>query len=179
MDSIKVHNRNFKLLIRTEKIQSAVLKLSKKINSDLAGKEVVFLAVLNGSFLFAADLIRLTKLDCRITFIKMASYEGMENTGKLTQLIGLEESLEDKTVVIVEDIVDSGNTLDTIIKELNRMKPASIKIATLLFKPDAYEYKHALDYVGFRIPDRFVVGYGLDYYGYGRNLDGIYSLSDE
>jgi hypoxanthine phosphoribosyltransferase len=179
MKSVKIHDRHFRLLIRSGKIQSVIDKMSRQLNTDLAGKEVIFLAILNGSYMFAADLTRLIHLNCRISFIKVASYEGTENSGSINRLIGLNESLEDKTVIIIEDIVDSGNTLDTIIKEVSRMNPAEIKVATLLLKPEVYEYKHTIDYVGFRIPNLFVAGYGLDYYGFGRNLNSIYAHMEE
>jgi len=178
MDSIKIHDSKFSLLFGSEKIQAAIDEMGKQLNNDLEGKEVVFLVILNGSFLFAADLIRRIKFHCRISFIKLASYEGTSNSGKIKKLIGLNEMLEDKTVVILEDIVDSGNTLDSIFKVVQPMKPAEVKIATLLLKPEAYEYSYKIDYVGFRISSQFVVGYGLDYDGFGRNLNGIYVLTE-
>jgi hypoxanthine phosphoribosyltransferase len=174
MDSVKIHDSQFRLLLKPEKIQSVVKKMSKQLNSDLADNDVVFLVNLNGAFLFAADLIRRITFHCRISFVKFASYEGFDNSGRITQLIGLNEMLEEKTVVIVEDIVDSGNTLDSIIKEISSQKPSGIKVASLMLKPEAYEFTHKIDYVGFRISNQFVVGYGLDYNGLGRNLNSIY-----
>jgi len=174
MDSIMIHDKRFHLLFRAARIQSVIEKIGKQLNKDLAEKELVFLVILNGSFLFAADLIRRFKHPCRISFVKISSYEGTENSGSIKKLIGINEKLEDKTVIIMEDIVDSGNTLDVVIRELQSLKPAEIRIATLLLKPDAYEYSHKIDYVGFRIPNEFVVGYGLDYNGFGRNMNDIY-----
>jgi hypoxanthine phosphoribosyltransferase len=178
-DSVRIHDKQFRILLKAEEIQKAVQAISRQLNADLQGEDVVFLAILNGSFLFAADLIRHIEFHCRISFVKVASYEGVSSSGSLKQLIGLNDILEDKTVVIVEDIVDSGNTLHSIMHEVQSQKPADLKVATLLLKPDAYEYSYKIDYVGFRIPNRFVVGYGLDYDGLGRNFDSIYAQVDD
>ncbi len=175
METITIHDKKFSLSINAKKISAAIQQMALKINKDLVSKNVVFIGILNGSFLFAADLLRLIHSDCRITFIKTSSYNGTENTGNVTHLIGLNEVIKDKNIVLIEDIVDSGNTLDSVIKDLEKHKPAEIKIATLLFKPDAYEYNRKIDYIGFRIPNAFVVGYGLDYDGFGRNLENIYT----
>jgi hypoxanthine phosphoribosyltransferase len=152
--------------------------MAAQMNHDLTGKDVIFLVILNGSFLFAADLLRQLELHCRISFLKLASYDGF-NSSSLKQLIGINEILEDKTVVIIEDIIDTGNTLDSVIHQVIEKKPAELRIATLLLKPEAYEYMHKIDYVGFRIPNQFVVGYGLDYNGFGRNLNCIYTLAEK
>ena len=152
------------------------MNLPVQINKDLTGKDVVFLGILNGAFLFAADLFRRIELQARISFVKLASYEGTSSSGTIKELIGWNEDIKNKSVVIVEDIVDTGNTLERIVDELVMRKAAEIRIATMLFKPAAYTKKIPLDYVGFEIPNDFVVGYGLDYDGYGRNLPSVYTL---
>ena len=179
MESITIHDKKFRLTISSGEIGKTIDTLAMQINSDLEGREVVFIAVLNGSFMFAADLLKKIRFNCRITFVKFASYEGLESSGQLKQLIGINEELEGKTVVILEDIVDSGNTINMLIEEIRKFRPSEIKTVALLFKADAYEYPYKIDYTGFRIPNDFVVGYGLDYDGLGRNLDGIYSLAEE
>jgi hypoxanthine phosphoribosyltransferase len=175
METVTIHDKKFSQSISAKKIRAVIHQMAVRINNDLVSKDVVFVGILNGSFLFAADLLRLIHLDCRITFIKTSSYSGTDNTGKVSRLIGLNEAIEDKTIVLIEDIVDSGNTLDSLIKDLEKHKPAEIKTATLLFKPDAYEYNRKIDYIGFPIPNAFVIGYGLDYDGFGRNLENIYT----
>jgi hypoxanthine phosphoribosyltransferase len=175
MKSIKINDLIFDLYLDSDRIQAAVKKLAASMNHDLAGKEVVFLVILNGSFLFAADLIRQIDFNCRISFLKLSSYNGIKN-GEPRILIGLIENLKDKTVVIIEDIIDTGNTLDLVIRQIREEEPAELQIAALLMKHDAYEYTHKIDYVCFRIPNQFVVGYGLDYDGFGRNLNSIYTV---
>lgn len=176
MNTITIHDRSFRIYLESEKIQAAIDKIAKQLNHELINKDVIFLVILNGSFLFAADLVRRLTINCRISFLKLASYEGFENGESVKQLIGLNEILEDKTVVIVEDIVDTGNTLDSIITQVKEKKPTEIKTVTLLLKPESYEFPYKIDFIGFRIPDQFVVGYGLDYDGLGRNLNSIYTL---
>ena len=151
-------------------------ELAEQMNKELAGKEVVFLGILNGAFLFAADLFRRITFQARISFVKLASYEGTSSSGTIKELIGWNEDIRNKTVVIVEDIVDTGNTLERIVDELVIRKASEIRIATMLYKPAAYTKNIPLDYVGFEIPNDFVVGYGLDYDGYGRNLPSVYTL---
>ena len=174
MERIAILDKKFSLGIPSGTIREKVDQLSARLNKDLSGKEIFFIAVLNGSFIFAADLLRKITLPCRISFVKLASYEGMDNSGGIRELIGINEDLKDKTVVFIEDIVDSGNTLNALITEIGTMRPADMKVVALLIKTEAYSYKHKIEYTGFRIPNRFVVGYGLDYNGYGRNLDAIY-----
>jgi len=160
-----------------EKIAAAVKVVAKKINSDYAGKNPLFLVVLNGAFLFAADLLRCIDSDgCEVSFVKFSSYAGTESTGKVKELIGLNETLEGRDVIIVEDIVDTGNTIVQMMDDLAKRKCASVKIAALLFKPEAYRKDVKIDYVGIEIPDAFIVGYGLDYDGLGRNLKDIYVI---
>jgi hypoxanthine phosphoribosyltransferase len=176
MNEIHILDKKFEEMITGEAIQRRVEELAEMMNNDLSGKEVVFLGILNGAFLFAADLFKRLKLPVRISFVKLASYEGTKSSGTIKELIGWNEDIKDKTVVVVEDIVDTGITLERIMAELVMRKAAEIKIVTAFFKPEAYKGKVAIDYVGFEIPNDFVVGYGLDYDGYGRNLSSIYKL---
>jgi len=176
MQEVKVLDKSFRIYIPKEKLEERISELAQQINTDLKGQDVIFIGILNGVFLFAADLFRRIDLDARISFLKLASYQGTCSTGKIKELIGWNEDITGKTVIIIEDIVDTGNTLERIVGELKLRKAAEVKIATLLFKPSAYTKDIPLDYIGFEIPDNFVVGYGLDYDGYGRNLDSIYTL---
>ena len=171
--------KTFRETISEETISKRIDELAAQINSDYAGKDVIFLGILNGSFLFAAELFKRITLDAKISFVKMASYEGTKSSGKVKELIGWNDDVEGKDIIVVEDIVETGKTLERIKGELSLRKAASVKIATLLFKPELYEFydgKIPIDYMGFEIDNRFVVGYGLDYNGLGRNLPGIYSL---
>jgi len=163
--------------ITEDEIQSRITALAEKINEDLKGQDVLFFGVLNGVFLFAADIFRQINLECQVSFIKLASYDGTSSTGKIKELIGWNEDITGKTVVVLEDIVDTGATLERVIAELKLRKAADVKICTLLFKPEAYTKDIPIDYIGFEIPNNFVVGYGLDYDGYGRNLRAIYKLT--
>jgi hypoxanthine phosphoribosyltransferase len=175
MEAIKIHDKTFTLSIGAEEIERAVQRLAGEIVRDFSGKDIVFVVILNGAFMFASDLIKHISLPCSISFVKLASYEGSRSTRKVKQLIGLNEVLRHKTVIVVEDIIDSGTTMDIILQQLTGFDAAVVKIATLLFKPDVYEYDYSVDYVGFRVPPKFLVGYGLDYNGLGRNLPGIYA----
>jgi hypoxanthine phosphoribosyltransferase len=179
MKKVKILDKEFAVSITREEIESAIQKMATKLNEELKDEDVTFLGILNGSFMFASDLFRKITFPCRISFLKLASYQGSSSTGSVKQLIGLNENLKDKTVVILEDIVDSGITLETIIKQLSGYEPKSIKIATFLFKPEAYKKDFDLDYVGIEIPNDFIVGYGLDYNGYGRNMEAIYTVVEE
>jgi hypoxanthine phosphoribosyltransferase len=163
-------------LITEKAIQDRIEELAHQVNNDLAGKEVVFIGILNGAFLFAADLFRRIDIQAKISFVKLASYEGTSSSGSIKELIGWNEDIKNKTIVVVEDIVDTGNTLERIVDELVIRKVSEVKIAALLYKPAAYTKDIPLDYVGFEIPNNFVVGYGLDYDGYGRNLPSVYTL---
>jgi hypoxanthine phosphoribosyltransferase len=177
MNEITVLDREFSVYITEDEIQSRITALAEKINEDLKGQDVLFFGVLNGVFLFAADIFRQINLDCQVSFIKLASYDGTSSTGKIKELIGWNEDITGKTVIVLEDIVDTGATLERVIGELKLRKAADIKICTLLFKPEAYTRDIPIDYIGFEIPNNFVVGYGLDYDGYGRNLRAIYKLT--
>ena len=174
---VTVHDLSFKPMISPAEIQHRISDLGAMISRRYHKKRPVFLAILNGAFIFAADLARACELDCEISFIKLQSYRGMGSSGEVIRHIGLERSLEGRHVLIVEDIIDSGRTLAGFIPELKKEKPASIGIAVLLLKPASLEYDIDIDYVGFKISPRFVIGYGLDYEGLGRNLKGIYQLT--
>lgn len=174
---ITLKDKQFKPYITQQKIAGAVKNLASAINTDLADEFPVFLAVLNGSFMFASDLLKEITIACEISFIKLASYSGLSSTGNVTELIGLTENISGRTVVIVEDIVDSGITLEKLMGVLKNKGVKQIKIATILFKPDSYKKEYQVDYIGFNIPNDFVVGYGLDYEGLGRNLKEIHVLA--
>ena len=178
MGTIKVLNKEFKPYISSEEIDQRVTEVAAKLNQDFAGEDVVFLGILNGCFIFASDLIRKLNLNCQISFIKLASYEGTESSGEVKQLIGLNDSIKGRTVVIIEDIVDSGLTLETIIEIIRPLDPKEIKIATMFLKPGAYNKNIPVDYVGMEIPNDFIIGYGLDYEGYGRNYKDLYTLDN-
>lgn len=174
---ITIKDKQFKPFITSDKINEAVKSVATKINSELANDFPVFLVVLNGSFMFAADLLREVTIPCEISFIKLASYHGTSSTGTVSELIGLKEDLTNRTVVIVEDIVDSGNTMEKLMAVLSTKKTKEIKIATALYKPEAYKKEFPINYAGIIIKNDFVVGYGLDYDGLGRNLKDIYVLA--
>ena len=169
-------DKKFREMITGEAISKRVDELAEEINRDYKGKDIVFLGILNGAFLFAADLFKRIDLKARISFVKLASYQGTRSSGSVKELIGWNEDIKGMDVIVIEDIVDTGHTLELIVGELKVRKVASVRIVTLLFKPDAYKRKIPVDYVGFRIPNDFVVGYGLDYDGYGRNLPSVYTL---
>jgi hypoxanthine phosphoribosyltransferase len=176
MKEIRIHDRMFRELITEEAIQKRTAEIAMLINRDFNGKDIVFLGILNGAFLFAADLFRRIHIQARISFVKLASYEGIGSSGTIKELIGWNEEIRNKTIIVIEDIVDTGNTLERIVDELLIRKVSDVKVATLLFKPAAYLKNIPLDYTGFEIPDEYVVGYGLDYNGYGRNLPSVYVL---
>lgn len=177
---IQIVDKSFETFLSAEKIQEEIQSVANRINSDYAGKEVVFIAVLNGSFMFASDLFKRITLDCEISFVKVSSYKGSTaSSGRVDELIGLNTNIEGKNVIILEDIVDTGITIDKIFTLLRAHQPTSVQIATLLYKPDAFKGKNAPHYVGFLIPNFFVVGYGLDYNERGRNLDAIYKLKGD
>jgi hypoxanthine phosphoribosyltransferase len=173
---IKVLDLTFETSITEETIQKEIGHIAEQMNRDLADKNPLFLGILNGAFMFASDLFKQINFPCQITFLKLASYEGTKTTGTVKQLIGINQDLKDRTVVLLEDIVDTGITLDTILRQLSGYEPKEILVATMLHKPDAQQKDVRLDYVGFQIPNEFVLGYGLDYNGYARNLPEIYTL---
>lgn len=173
---IQIGDKYFEEFLTEDEIQSYVKSLAKKIDKDYVGKDLLILGILNGSFLFVADLVKALSIDPEISFLKFASYEGTESTGKVHDLIGINEDLSGKHVLIVEDIVDSGNTLAHIMNLLKEKEAASVSIATLFFKPNAYKQKIPINYIGKDIPNLFVVGYGMDYLSKGRNLTSLYQL---
>jgi hypoxanthine phosphoribosyltransferase len=175
-NEVNLGDKVFVPYLSGEKIGHAVKSVADKINSDYKGKNPLFLVILNGAFLFAADLLRAIEVDCEVSFVKFSSYEGISTTGKVKELIGLNESLEGRDVIIVEDIVDTGTTIVQMMADLDQRHTASVKIATLLIKPEAYKKEIKIDYAGLEIPNAFIVGYGLDYNGLGRNLKDIYVI---
>ncbi len=179
MKTIQIHGKEFEVSITEEKIQQAVQRVANDLNRDLRGKEVVFLPILNGAFMFASDIFRRIEFDARISFLKTESYTGTSSTGHITQVIGLNENIKGKTVVILEDIIDSGLTMENVIEQVRAGEPAEIKIATFLFKPDAFVKDFHIDYIALKIPNDFIVGYGLDYDGFGRNYRDIYTVKSD
>ncbi|MBD0289079.1 MAG: hypoxanthine phosphoribosyltransferase [Flavisolibacter sp.] len=178
MAIIKVHDKAFQTFLSEEAIQQKTEEIADKINKDYAGKKPLFIAILNGSFMFASDLFKHLTIEAEITFIKLASYKGMRSSGQVLTAIGLDQDLYNREVLIVEDIVDTGKTLYKFIPKLYYQQPASIKIVALLHKPEALQFPLMIDYIGFEIPNKFVVGYGLDYDGLGRNMKEIYQLME-
>jgi hypoxanthine phosphoribosyltransferase len=176
MSAIKVHDKSFETYLSEETIQKRIKEIAAELNKEYAGKKTYFIAILNGSFMFASDLFKNLDIPAELCFIKLASYKGMKSSGNVVTAIGLDDDLFGKDVVIVEDIVDTGKTLHNFLPKLLHMQPKSLKIVTLLHKSEATEFPLTLDYIGFDIPNKFVVGYGLDYDGLGRNLKEIYQL---
>ncbi len=176
MALIKVHDKSFDIYLTESAIQQRVKEIAEKINTDFSGKRPLFIAILNGSFMFASDLFKQLTIEAELCFIKLASYKGMKSSGNVVTSIGLEDDIFGKDIIIVEDIVDTGKTLHNFLPKLLHQQPRSLKIAALLHKPEATTFPLTLDYVGFPIPNKFVVGYGLDYDGLGRNLKEIYQV---
>lgn len=179
MKKIKIHDKVFESYISQKEIQSAIERLAKNIQSKYIGKKPVFIGVLNGSFYFAADLMKQIDFECEISFVKVASYQGTKSTGNVRQLLGLDQIVQDRHVIIIEDIVDSGTTVEAVTDQIEAMGAKSVAVATLLFKPKMYVKSLLIDYVAIEIEPDFVVGYGLDYDGLGRNLNELYVLSKD
>ena len=179
MDTIKIKDKNFTVSIPEAKILQEVNRLAAQISRDLEGKNPLFLGILNGSFMFAADLFRRITIPAEISFVKLASYEGTNSTGVIKEVIGLSENISGRTVVIVEDIVDTGCTRKNLLENLGTRSPESIHVCTLLLKPEKLKVSLDVEYVALEIPNDFIVGYGLDYDGYGRNLKDIYTVVDK
>lgn len=173
---ITIKDKQFDLFIEEEVIEQGIKRVAERMNIELAGKNPIFLAVLNGAFMFAGELMKEVSIPSEITFVRLASYQGTTTTNRVQEVLGLNESIRGRNVVIVEDIVDSGNTMVSLLQHLAKHEPEEVKIATLLFKPAALKQKLHLDYVALEIPNDFIVGYGLDYDGYGRNLKDIYKV---
>jgi hypoxanthine phosphoribosyltransferase len=176
MSTIRIHDKTFEIYLSETAIQERVKDIADSINEEYKDKKPLFIAILNGSFMFAADLFKYLTINSEISFIKLASYRGMKSTGNVITSIGLDADLFGKDLIIIEDIVDTGKTLYNFLPKLKDHHPSSLKIAALLHKPEATRFPLNLDYVGFSIPDKFVVGYGLDYDGLGRNLKEIYQV---
>jgi hypoxanthine phosphoribosyltransferase len=173
---IQLHDKAFTPFISAQEIDFAITNIAKQIEDDFADEIPVFVGILNGAFMVVSDLLKKYNSPCEVSFVKLASYEGMESTNNVKQLIGLNQDLEGRTVIVVEDIVDTGSTLEEL-KDLFKMQNLKhFKIATLFLKPNAYKKDIKLDYVGIRIPNKFIVGYGLDYNGLGRNLSEVYQV---
>lgn len=179
MDIIQIKDKRFKTFIPEEKILKEVERVAAEISCDLKGKNPLFISVLNGSFMFTADLMKNLTMPCEISFVKLASYAGTSSTGKVKELVGLNQDITGRTIVIVEDIVDTGLTMELLIKQLRMNNPKEIHIASLLVKPDKLKVKLDIEYVAMNIPNDFIVGYGLDYDGYGRNYRDIYTVIEE
>jgi len=176
MKSIVVKDKEFKLSIGAEVIDEAVERIAFQLNRDLIGKNPIFLVVLNGAFIFAADLYRKIEIESEISFVKLASYSGTESTSEVKELIGLNEKLRGRTVVIVEDIIDTGTTMNYLVNKLKYLGAAEVLLVALLFKPSAFREDFRIDYLGMEIPNDFIVGYGLDFDGFGRNYGDIYKI---
>lgn len=174
---IHLHDKTFEPFISSEEIDFAIKNLAKQMDDDFFDEVPVFIGILNGSFMVLSDLMKHYRGMCEVSFIKVASYEGTQTTHEVKELIGLNENLEGRTVVIVEDIIDTGNTIEVLKDLLKQQNVKKLKIATLFLKPDAYKKDIKIDYVGIRIPNKFIVGYGLDYDGLGRNLPDVYQLT--
>lgn len=178
MATIKVHDKSFDVYLSEAAIQQRVKEMADAINEDYAGKKVYFIAILNGSFMFAADMFKYLTVESEVCFIKLVSYKGLKSSGDVATTIGLDEDLHQKNVIILEDIIDTGKTMHYFLPKLIHQQPASLKIAALLHKAEMTQYDVPIDYTGFVIPNKFVVGYGLDYDGLGRNYKEIYQLAD-
>jgi hypoxanthine phosphoribosyltransferase len=175
---IQVLDKKFTPSISAEKIDQAVQKIAGYMNEDLKGKNPLFIIVLNGAFMFASDLLKKIDFDCEVSFVKLSSYVGTQTTNTVRELIGLDRVLKGRTVVIVEDIIDTGVTMAHTLPLLKNLEAKEVKIATLLFKPEAFQKDYKIDYVGMKISNDFIVGYGLDYDGYARNFPEIYTLAE-
>ncbi len=176
MNNIKIHDKYFEPFILFNEIEHAINKLADNINEDIEGQVPIFLVILNGSFMFAGDLLKKIEVPCEVSFVKLTSYAGTKSTEKVRQLIGFNEDITGRTIIIVEDIIDSGITMENVLGQLEKMGAVDVRIATLLFKPEAFQKSYKIDYVGIDIPNDFIVGYGLDYDSQGRNLKDIYKI---
>ncbi|MEO6404609.1 MAG: hypoxanthine phosphoribosyltransferase [Ferruginibacter sp.] len=179
MSVIQVNNKKFRPYLTESAIKEQVKRLGEEINRDYKGNRPLFIAILNGSFMFASDLFKEITVDAEISFIKLASYKGTRSTGHVITSIGLDESLKGRHIIVLEDIVDTGKTLHEFLPQLYDQQPASLKICALLHKPDALVHPLKIDYLGFNVPNKFLLGFGLDYDGLGRNLKEIYQLVEE
>jgi hypoxanthine phosphoribosyltransferase len=177
-DTVKLHDKYFKPFISDKEIHKAVVAIAEKLNSDFAYKAPILLGVLNGCFMFASDLVKELSISCEVSFVKLASYQGTQSTGEIKSLIGLNENLKGRDVIILEDIVDTGKTLHEFLPQLYNQQPASVQICSLLQKPTATLYPLEIKYLGFSIENKFVLGFGMDYDGLGRNIPELYRLAE-
>jgi hypoxanthine phosphoribosyltransferase len=173
---VQLKDKLFEPFITSQQLETRIGQLADSLNTDYVGQLPLFVVILNGAFMFAADLIKRISIPCEVTFIRLSSYQETRSTGNVVQLLGLQEKLENRHVVIIEDIVDTGNTMTEVLKDMQSQYPASLQIASLLVKPEALQSRLEVRYLGFEIPNRFVIGYGLDYEGQGRNLPDLYQL---
>ncbi len=178
MEKIKILDKEFVPYLSETEIDSAVEKVARQINADYQGKNPLFLVVLNGAFMFASDLLKKVDIPCEVSFVKLSSYQGTASTHTVRELIGLDHSIKDRDIIVVEDIIDTGITMAATLPGLRNFQAKSVRLATLLHKPDAFLKDFEIAYIGIKIPNKFVVGYGLDYDGYGRNLKEIYQISE-
>ena len=177
-DEVRIHDLHFKSLLPEQQVRTRVQELGMALTERYSGQNPLFISILSGAFVFASDLIRAFKSDCEVGFVKLSSYRGTQSSGAIQTVMGLEKDLRGRHVIVVEDIVDTGRTLHFFLGELQKQEPASICAVTFLRKPEAAAFPVHVDFVGFDIEDKFVVGYGLDYEGLGRNLPGVYQLSE-
>ena len=178
-DTVKLHDKQFKIMIPESEIDAAVQRVADKLNERYAGKTPIVLGVLSGAFLFLSDLVRKTTFPSQLAFIKISSYEGTQSTGKVEQQLGRDFDIEGRDIIIVEDIVETGHSMNYLLSYLEARKPASISICTLFFKPEKFLYEYSIDYVAMPIGNEFIVGYGLDYNQLGRNLKDIYVIDEQ
>ncbi len=176
--TIRVKDKDFRIFIESDTINAAITKIAEDLNTDVKDENPLFLVILNGAFMFAGDLLKKVKFNCNISFVKLASYSGTQSTNQVQELIGLNEEIKGRSIVIIEDIIDTGKTLEVLLKQLKAKGASSVRIAALLYKPDSFKCNYDIDYIGIKIPNDFIVGYGLDYDGYARNYPDIYKIVD-
>lgn len=179
MEEVSINGMNFSIFISDEQIEKALIRIADHLNKQFSSKNPVFVSVLNGAFMFTADLLKKITIPCEVSFVKLASYQGTQSSGIVKQLVGLTEDIENRSVIVLEDIVDTGFTMQDLLQQLGDKNPKEIILVTLLQKPDALQVPVKVHHVGFEIPNAFVVGYGLDLDGYGRNLPHIYQLKSK
>lgn len=177
LSKVKVLDKEFEIYISRQKIEESVKRVADQMNAEIVDEKPLFIVVLNGAFMFASDLIKQIDFECEISFVKLSSYVGTQSTHAVKSLIGLNENLKGRNLIIVEDIIDTGITMEHILEQLDALKPASVRIATMLFKPKAFTKNFTIDYVGLEIGNDFIIGYGLDYDGFARNLPDIYKIT--
>lgn len=177
-NKIKVRDKEFGIFIKADAIDQSVSRIADQINADMKGKVPIFLIVLNGAFMFASDLLKKVNIESNISFVKLSSYTGTRSSQVVSELIGLNEVVKGRSVIIIEDIIDTGLTIQRMLEILHNQEAADVKIATLIFKPGAFRADYKIDYIGMEIPNDFIVGYGLDYDGFARNLPDIYKIME-